>query len=222
MWTLIKVVFWGVAISLILGFGFVIYQGLKYLFVGRKKEEKIKMLKEERRRKSKIDFEKHKSELIEKFGQPDKIIDLNTPDEYIKDRLITIFAKSSTICIGRRELLLQDIVSFKVVDNYQIIHGDMEGEFKTSTNTGSLVGRSVLGATLGGPTGAIIGASSASKTTNAKCLQENDMLIHDYTLFIGIRSFEKPMIEIHIGDRYRLASETEIIFNNILLNNKIF
>lgn len=130
-----------------------------------------------------------------------------------------IFPKQSIVFIDNKEMSFTDISSFKIIDNYQIKHGQVNGKLDTKTKTGSLVGRSAAGAIIGGGVGAMIGASSAAKTTQVNYSQGNDKVVHDYVLLVGTKSFDEPVIEIRIGDRWKLATEIEMVFNLILERN---
>ena len=188
-----------------------------------KKEEFIRIELERQRNIRKMEENRivHiKKTLIDKYGQPSKIIDVNKWKEYDPKKYIIIFAEASIVYLDGQEMAFAEISSFKIVDNYQIKHGKVIGKLDTKTNTGSLIGRSIGGVVLGGGVGAVIGASSASKTTTAHYLQENDQMIHNYTLVVGTICFEKPTIHIRIGDNWEIESEIEVIFNLILEKNK--
>lgn len=172
---------------------------------------------EYQRNQDKESFVRFKNSLIAKYGEPDKIINLNYVDwEFVLDKYIMVFANSSAIYICGQELKFSDIVSYKIVDNYEIKHGKIEGTLNTSTDTGNLLTRGLGGALIGGGMGAIIGATTASQTTTTRFSQKNDKLIHDFTLLVFTRNLKQPTIEIRFGNRWLLAAEIEAIFNIIL------
>lgn len=190
-------------------------------------KEKMKELKqiefENQRNKLKIEEDRItciQQTLIDKYGQPSKIININNWKEYDHKKYIIIFTEPSIVYLGGQEISFTDISSFKIIDNYQIKHGEVIGELETKTDAGGLIGRSIGGAALGGGIGAVIGASSTPKNTSAYYLQENDKLIHDYIFIVGTKCFNRPTIQIRIGDNWKIASEIEVIFNLILENNK--
>lgn len=147
--------------------------------------------------------------VAQKYGNPDKLIKLN---EY---RYIAVFAKFQILCISDTEIAFNEILSAKVIDNYQIEHGQIKGDATTTTSTSSLVGRSAAGALIGGGVGAAIGASSASKNTTVNYTQSNDKLIHDYVLIIALNRFNSSIIKVRIGNDWERATEIEHIFNLI-------
>lgn len=190
-----------------------------------KEEMKEHNRKEFEKQREKLKIEENRiaeiqQALIDKYGQPTKIININAWKTYDPKKYIIVFAEQSIVYLDGQEMAFEDISSFKIIDNYEIKHGEVYGELDTDTDDDSLIGRSIGGAVLGGAVGAIIGASTASKNTTAYYSQENDQLIHNYILIAGTKSFSKPTIQIRIGDNWKLASEIEVIFNLILEKNK--
>lgn len=145
-------------------------------------------------------------------GNPTKIIQI---DEL---KVVLLFAEKKIVCINKEELLFDDILSSKLIDNYQIEHGQITGKSETTTDTASLIGRSVAGTLVAGEAGAIIGASSASKETTTNYTQGNDKLIHDYTLLITLKKFDSPVVKLHIGNNWEVATELEHMF--VLITNE--
>ena len=76
----------------------------------------------------------------------------------------------------------------------------------TSTDTGSMAGRSIAGA--------IIGGATAKKQTVLK--QENDKIIHDYALVVNIRDINNPMLLIKIGRNKNKAMEINALMQVIM------
>ena len=172
---------------------------------------------EHKRNQDEAAFVQFKNSLIAKYGEPDKIINLNDVHwEFVLDKYIMVFANSSAIYICGKELNFSDIISYKMVDNYEIKHGKVDGVQHTNTDTGSLLTRGIGGALIGGGVGAIIGATTAPQTTTIVSSQKNDKLIHDFTLLVFTRDLKQSTIEIKLGNRWLLAAEIESIFNIIL------
>ena len=191
------------------------------MYISSKSEREEMLRKEEERKKAEDQKALAESELntkietiSKKYGNPDKIIKLN---EY---RYIAVCAQQQIICINSTEgILFKDILSSKIIDNYQIEHGQISGDATTTTSTSSLVGRSAAGALVGGGVGAAIGASSASKNTTVNYSQSNDKLIHDYVLIITLSRYDSSIIKVQIGDDWEKASEIEHIFTLINRQN---
>ena len=110
------------------------------------------------------------------------------------------------------EVSIHDINSFVIDDESTIQKGQITAV--TSTDTGSMAGRSIAGALLGGEAGAIIGGATAKKQTILK--QENDKIIHDYALVVNIRDINNPMLLIKIGRNKNKAMETNALMQVIM------
>ena len=195
---------------------FAILTGNKESAEKAEREEKERIARKEKREKEEEMFLSCQQNLINKYGEPDRTINLNDRWEYQMNRCIMIFSKSSVIYIGGARLSFADIASFNIVDNYQIKHGKVNGSLDTTTDTGSLVKRGAVGALVGGGVGAVIGASSASKSTSLNYSQDDDKIIHDYNLIIKTRDIKNPIVEFHIGDKWKEASEIEAVLDIIV------
>lgn len=162
-------------------------------------------------------------DIIEKYGEPDYSLYFKYPkQENMKYNVfdIGIFSKNQVVAIYRNVYPFEDIISCKIVDDCEIVHGEVKASYITQTSTGSLIKRTIGGALIGGGVGAVIGASSASKTTTTDLSQANDTHKHNYILFVGIRDFEQPIVEIPIGNNIRIAIEIEALFNLIIDKNQ--
>ena len=183
----------------------------------RKKEEEERKKIEENIKCAEEKVQKIINQLSEKYGSISNTIRLETerdmPD--IKKCLLA-FGESELLYIDGRELLFKDIISYSITDDYRIKHGEVEYTSKTDTSTGSLLGRGVAGAVLGGGVGAVIGASSASKNTTTISTQKDDTIIHKYSLSINVRSLENPLIRMNLGDSTKKAEEVNAIFAYII------
>ncbi len=206
----------GLAISililLLVGFLWAIWAGVQR----NKKEQAEAELAKEAAAAVKRRYKERMEELINSLttlhGNPTKIIRI---DEL---NVVSLFAEKRIVCINKEELLFDNILSSKLLDDYQIAHGQITGKAETETDTASLIGRSAVGALVAGGAGAIIGASSASKETTTNYTQGNDKVIHDYTLLITLKKFDSPVIKVHIGDNREVATELEHMF--ILITNE--
>ncbi len=69
------------------------------------------------------------------------------------------------------------------------------------TNTGSTVGRAIVGGAIAGPAGAIIGGTSAKKNAETKIVNKTiSTTKHDYTIRIHIADILNPLLEIKCGE----------------------
>jgi len=160
---------------------------------------------------SKIDRALNK--LIAKYGQPDRVIRPNDLTDY---GYFALFVNHKVIYINDIAFPFADIASYKLVDNCQITKGDISGSITTSADTKDVVISSLAGDFFGGKTGAIIGGATAQKHSSVNLVQNNDTLVHDYTLLINLKGINREGIEMHIGDDWRLAAELEHLFDQII------
>ena len=185
-----------------------------------KQKEKIRQAKIAQRKKAEEIFLSIKQNLIDEYGEPDNFINFNDMWEYQIKKCIIIWLQPSMLYIGGTRISFANIASFSIIDNYQIKHGQINGSIDTQTKTGSLIGRSAAGAFLGGGVGAVIGASSAKKSSTLNYTQDNDKIIHDYTLIIRTKDIKNPTIDFRIGDKWKQAAEIEAVLDIIIAQNQ--
>ena len=164
----------------------------------------------------KTDMDNVLNSLTAKYGEPDRVI---RPKNCALNGYIALFIAHKVLCISDVEFPFADIASYKLIDNYFIKNGEICGDIKTRTNEGSLIGRALEGAFWGGDVGAVIGATTASKNTSVNISQEDNRLIHDYTLLVNLKGINREGIEMHLGNDWRLAAELEHLFSQIIESN---
>ena len=160
---------------------------------------------------SKID--KALNGLIAEYGKPDRVI---RPEDKSIYGYFALFVNHKVIYINDIAFPFADIASYKLVDNCQITKGNISGSVTTSADTKDVVISSLAGDFWGGKTGAIIGGATAQKHSSVNLVQNNDTLVHDYTLLINLKGINREGIEMHIGDDWRLAAELEHLFDQII------
>lgn len=155
-----------------------------------------------------------KNELFGRNGEPCKtiLISESSIDLFNMNNELIVFDKARKLWLCGHEISIDDINSFVIDDESVIQKGQITAV--TSTNTGSLAGRSIAGALLGGEAGAIIGGATAKKETVFK--QENDEIIHDYALVVNIRDINNPMLLIKIGRNKNKAMEINALMQVIM------
>ena len=151
--------------------------------------------------------------LTAKYGNPDRII---RPEDKSTYGYFALFAAHKVFFINDNKFQFVDIASFKLVDNYQIERGGINGKVTTTTDTNDVFFSSVVGKFWGGKTGAIIGGATATKHSAVNLAQSNDVLVHDYTLLANLKGVNREGIEMHLGNDWRLAAELEHIFSQII------
>ena len=110
---------------------------------------------------------------------------------------------------------MKSILSCTFTDNQNVVKGQITST--TKTNTGNMVKRAVVGDVLLGGAGAIIGGSTASKSTITT--QENDRVTHDYTIIINVDSLAEPIIRVHIGSDGKTVNEI-VGLMNVIINRR--
>ena len=206
--------------------GTVVVSYLAFAWEKKKKEDRAaeyhKLMREtdeileKLRQDEKDEFMNIKQRLIEDYGEPNQTINLNDKGEYDTGKYIMVFAKARIVFLDWEEFSFDDIVSYRVIDNYQIQHGEVFGDAQSEADIADVVGCGAAGAMIGGETGAFIGASLAPRTLHFEYNQENDMILHDYVLVIVTNSFDEPTIKIEIGDDWQSAVETDALFARIM------
>lgn len=145
--------------------------------------------------------QKQKKEmLIEKYGEP--AITISSSKAYL-------FEQHKILVIYGVEYPFESILDFSVNGNQS---------YRVQTSTGSMLGRGLIGATLFGGIGAIVGANTASKNVTP------DSSYHK--IHITTKNFSDPVIEFMTTDEdivNKLTSVLKIIIDqnnlNILNNN---
>lgn len=150
------------------------------------------------------------------YGELTKTISYEEKDS-IFSSYIYVFEPSSIIIIKNIPFQFERIIDFEVFDNSQVVYSGQE--IKTRTNTGSLIGRTIAGRIVYGKTGAIIGGSSASKTTkiSGKTVSQK----HDYTINIITDDISDALISIHLGEKYKELTEIKAVLINVLKRNSL-
>ena len=176
----------------------------------KKLEEKRRLELEEKEHKYNI----AKNELFARNGEPCKTIVISESrfDLFNINNELIVFDKAKKLWLCGHEVSIDDINSFVIDDESTIQKGQITAV--TSTDTGSMAGRSIAGALIGGEAGAIIGGATAKKQTVLK--QENDKIIHDYALVVNIRDINNPMLLIKIGRNKNKAMEINALMQVIM------
>ena len=186
-----------------------------------KREQKKAAAKKELEEKRRLELEEKehkyniaKNELFARNGEPCKTIVISESrfDLFNINNELIVFDKAKKLWLCGHEVSIDDINSFVIDDESTIQKGQITAV--TSTDTGSMAGRSIAGALIGGEAGAIIGGATAKKQTVLK--QENDKIIHDYALVVNIRDINNPMLLIKIGRNKNKAMEINALMQVIM------
>lgn len=175
------------------------------------KEEENKRLDKEAKEKAVVEDKKRTENAVAQYGEITKQIRLK--GSRFDDRLM-VFASSKTIIIYGKVYKFSDILSCSMNDEQRIIKGSATAT--TTTDTGSMVGRAVVGGVLLGGAGAMIGGSTAKKETMIN--QEDDTIVHKYTIAISVNDLSNPMVSISTPSLSKANEITALI--NAVINNK--
>jgi len=153
-----------------------------------------------------------RSQLIDKYGNPAKVFVL---ERYNLGKEIIAFEESKRIWICGKDFQMKSILSCTFTDDMKVVKGQITST--TKTNDGNMVKRAVVGDVLLGGAGAIIGGSTASKSTVTT--QADDKVYHDYTVVINVDSLSEPIIRVHIGPDVKTMNEI-VGLMNVIVNRK--
>ena len=164
-----------------------------------------------RERKS-LEKEQEKTKLNSLYGNNHICIKYNSSEKVI------ISEQKQCIVVHSKEYHFNSILGYSLIDNYNSSSHTISTS-TSSTSTGNMLKRAVVGGILAGGIGAITGATTASKNTSSNSSTETT-IIHDYILYININSLENPSIKISIGNNYETAHKLANTINVIIEQNK--
>jgi O6-methylguanine-DNA--protein-cysteine methyltransferase len=175
----------------------------------REQEALERKRREEERQRAMDEYKSWYKQYIAENGTPDKTIVIKGFD---KENVIHVHENIKHIYICGKTYDFKDVMSCTFSDSPTVIKGTVTAV--TKANTGSTVGRAIVGDVIAGPAGAIIGGTTGKKTT--EFLQENDRTVHDYTVVININSIANPILRIHTGEDGKMTNEIVGLMNVII------
>lgn len=188
--------------------------GIK-IWTTRIKKERMKAEMVERERLLQLKkraYEERYVKMMRMFGKPSKSIAIA---QYDLDREVVVFEETDRVWICGRAYPMRSILGCTLEDNHSIIRSDVVST--TKTDTGSMLGRSIVGGAAAGDTGAIVGGVTASKTTVSK--GGVDKISHNYTVIIYVDSLVEPTISIDTGADSKKTNEIVGLMNVIISRN---
>lgn len=186
-----------------------IWKLIKYLMKlsQKEREEREKLQKAEDYRYSLIVDSK-----IKQYGSISRRIPLIVKDEKSVEHHhdIFVFEDAKKVVIDNDDIDFDDIHSCTMYDEN---HKDSPIYQVSRTKTGSMLGRAAVGALTFGVAGAVVGAVTAkTETTTA----DNATYIGSYVVELGIKSINKPIIQICFGNDKGKAKEVCALMQAII------
>ena len=128
-------------------------------------------------------------------------------------RPFLVFEENRVLVIDDKVYKFEDIINYTITDNTKTIYSEQKST--TKTNTGSLLGRAVLGGLAFGAAGAVIGGVTAKQSTTTSQYETEEE--HDYAISVTINDLANPTIIIKLFDdattTQEIASVLSIIIN---------
>lgn len=137
--------------------------------------------------------------IILKYGEP--TLEINQGVN-IGDYLILVFDQARKIVIHQNEYDYSDILDFSV---------DGQPSYTTTTSTGSMIGRGIVGGIVLGGVGALAGAATSKKNTTSE--------IRSYRITIYLKNIQKP-VEDFFASNLETAQQVEGILRIIIDSNR--
>lgn len=140
-----------------------------------------------------------KNEIILKYGEPTLEINQGFNSG---DYLILVFDQARKIVIHQNEYDYSDILDFSV---------DGRPSYTTTTSTGSMIGRGIVGGIVFGGVGALAGAATSKKNTTSE--------IRSYSIAIYLKNIQKP-VEDFLAFKLETAQQVEGVLRIIIDSNQ--
>lgn len=132
-------------------------------------------------------------------------------------RRLLFFEESKVVYIDSRPVPFNKILGCTLTDNEQTI-STTTGVEDTTVSTGSMIGRAIVGNMVAGRTGAILGASTASREKVVNTTT-NHSVVHDYVLFLNVDDLTAPQYILRFGKDMESANQAVSAFNVIVHRN---
>jgi hypothetical protein len=166
-----------------------------------------------------------KQHFVDKYGYLSKeiIIDQycnSRCDSELVENKILIFENSSIIIIRSKIFSFTDIIAFDLKDDERIIYQSSFSTSKSSSSTGNMIGRAVIGGILLGGVGAIVGGATAKTKTTTINTPQQTSVTHNYTVHIIVNSISEPQIVLNLGKNEESTNELVAVLSVILERNK--
>ena len=144
---------------------------------------------------------------------------LNMPDA---EESFYVSLSTQQIYYKERVIAFNKIINCDYSDN-AITTSTQKGTASSTikTNTGSSIGRALVGGVIAGPAGAIIGGATAKKNAETKIQNKTvSRTTHNYTVRIHIADIVNPLLEIQCGENEEATHKIVSTIFAIIEQNK--
>lgn len=180
-----------------------------------KLEETYRKLDEIKEEERNIKYNK----LLKKLSYTNKVI------VYDFDHYVMVDEKNSQIMLNEHIYNFDDIISYTVLDgDVIVIQEQIGGEIisTSSTDTGSMLGRAMVGGAWAGDVGAVIGGLTANRTTISRVEPSTTIYstFHDYLISVTVNSISNPIERLKLEDDELKTNEICALLSMIISRNK--
>lgn len=189
----------------------------------RVKKEEQEAREQALKQQAKEEYARDYGKLVEQFGEATSSFVIGS-DETKVESYLYVFESSSIVYLRNESIPFSKILGFDLNDDTEtIFHNEISYRSETSTNTGSLVGRALVGGLIGGGVGALIGANTASTTTTITPIRSDtsSTVKHKYSLLLNIDDLSNPIRAIKLGADTMKSYTIANIVNIIVQRNNI-
>ena len=171
--------------------------------------------------KQQEEFQAQVDELKRQYGECTLNVCIDCFQKYVLANHVFIFEESEILYVANESIPFEKILAFELKDNQSTITKTTSPKYKTSTNTGSMLGRAVVGGVLTGGVGAVVGAATANKTTTVVEEGKTTTTVkHNYRITLTIDDMANPVRVIDCKSYQDRAEQIANVLNIILHRNQ--
>lgn len=160
-------------------------------------------------------------ELKQQFGECSVDVVLGYFSNYDTEKHLYVFKERKILVLQNEPISFDEILGFELKDNQSTITKTSSPKYITSTCTGSMVGRAIVGGILSGGVGAVLGAATAKKTTEVVEVGKSKTITrHNYRILLTIDDISNPVRIIEFGNYEDIAEKVANVLNVILQRNQ--
>ena len=173
------------------------------------------------RQKNKESYQEQFDELKRLYGDCVLDVYIDAFREHIIANHIFVFENSKILYVANEPIPFDKILCFDLKDNQTTISKTTSPKYKTSTDTGSMLGRAIVGGVLTGGVGAVVGAATAKKKTETvEAGKTTTTVRHHYRVTLTIDDMANPVRVIDFAYHGDKAEQIANVLNVILHRNQ--